>query len=75
MAIQKASEIFGDITIYPAKDGKQRVEMYIRLQEKVEGMQIGIGIDGSASMRKMGSVSDLLEGMMGLDRKFVSIDK
>ena len=23
----------------------------------------------------IGSVSDLLEGMMGLDRKFVSIDK
>ena len=23
----------------------------------------------------LGSVSDLLEGMMGLDRKFVSIDK
>ena len=49
----KASEIFGDITAYPAKDGKQRVEIYIRLQEKVEGMQIGIGIDGSASMRQM----------------------
>jgi hypothetical protein len=53
MSIEKASDIFGDITVYPAKDGKQRVEMYIRLQEKVEGMQIGIGIDGSASMRKM----------------------
>ncbi len=53
MSVQKASDIFGDITVYPAKDGKQRVEMYIRLQEKVEGMQIGIGIDGSASMRKM----------------------
>ena len=53
MPVEKASDIFGDITLYPAKDGKQRVEMYIRLQEKVEGMQIGIGIDGSASMRKM----------------------
>lgn len=53
MSIQKASDIFGDITVYPAQNGKQRVEMYIRLQEKVEGMQIGIGIDGSASMRKM----------------------
>ena len=53
MSIAKSSDIFGDITVYPAKDGKQRVEMYIRLQEKVEGMQIGIGIDGSASMRKI----------------------
>lgn len=53
MSVLKASDIFGDITVYPAKDGHQRVEIYIRLQEKVEGMQIGIGIDGSASMRQM----------------------
>jgi len=53
MSIKKASEIFGDITVYPSTNGKQRVEIYIRLQEKVEGMQIGVGIDGSASMRKM----------------------
>jgi len=50
---KKSSDIFGDITVYPSQNGKQRVEIYIRLQEKVEGMQIGIGIDGSASMRKM----------------------
>jgi hypothetical protein len=28
-----------------------------------------------AAITAIGSVSDLLEGMMGLDRKFVSIDK
>ncbi|MBR8831314.1 MAG: hypothetical protein N5P05_001496 [Chroococcopsis gigantea SAG 12.99] len=53
MSIEKCSDIFGDITVYPPKNGKQRVEIYIRLQEKVEGMQTGIGIDGSASMRKI----------------------
>lgn len=53
MAIEKASPLFGDVTVYPAKDGKQRVEIYIRLQNKVEGMQIGIAIDGSSSMQSM----------------------
>lgn len=53
MAIEKSSDIFGDITVYPPQKGQQRVEMYIRLQETVEGMKIGIGIDGSASMQKM----------------------
>jgi len=53
MAIEKASPLFGDVTVYPSKDGKQRVEIYIRLQNKVEGMQIGIAIDASSSMQSM----------------------
>jgi hypothetical protein len=53
VSIEKSSDIFGDITVYPPKNGQQRVEMYIRLQETVEGMKIGIGIDGSASMQKI----------------------
>jgi hypothetical protein len=32
-------------------------------------------IKKSRLYQRIGSVSDLLEGMMGLDRKFVSIDK
>jgi hypothetical protein len=50
MALEKASPLFGDITVYPADAGQQRVEIYLRLQQQVEGMQIGIAIDGSASM-------------------------
>jgi hypothetical protein len=52
MALEKASPLFGDITVYPADAGQQRVEIYIRLTETVEGMQIGLAIDGSASMRE-----------------------
>jgi len=50
MSVEKASPLFGDITVYPPDAGQQRVEMYLRLQQRVEGMQIGIAIDGSASM-------------------------
>ena len=53
MTIKKASPLFGDVTVYPSKEGQQRVEIYIRLQNKVEGMQIGIAIDGSSSMQSM----------------------
>jgi len=50
MALEKASPLFGDITVYPVDAGQQRIEIYLRLQQQVEGMQIGLAIDGSASM-------------------------
>ena len=46
----KASDLFGKINVYPPHSGKQRVEIYIRLQQSVEGMEIGMAIDGSRSM-------------------------
>lgn len=52
MPIKKASDIFGDITVYPPRDGKQRVEIYVRLPRQVDnGMQVGVAIDGSGSMQ------------------------
>lgn len=49
--IKKASDLFGKINVYePHGGGKQRVEIYIRLQQSVEGMEIGMAIDGSRSM-------------------------
>lgn len=52
MSVEKASPLFGDITVYPPDAGKQRVEVYLRLQKRVEEMYIGIAIDGSASMQE-----------------------
>ena len=44
----------GDITVYPARDGKQRVEIYIRLPRQVDnGMQVGVAIDASGSMQSV----------------------
>lgn len=53
MAIEKASELFGKINVYPPEAGKKRVEIYIRLDQRVENMEIGIAIDGSASMQPL----------------------
>ncbi|MEL7418896.1 MAG: hypothetical protein AAGK10_10025 [Cyanobacteria bacterium J06555_3] len=50
MPITKASDLFGKINVYPPQDGQQRVEIYIRLQQSIEGMEIGMAIDGSRSM-------------------------
>ena len=51
MAIAKASPLFGKINVYEPEGGKQRVEIYIRLDQSVEHMKVGIAIDASASMK------------------------
>ena len=53
MSITKASDLFGKINVYPAQDEQQRVEIYIRLNQKVEKMQVGIAVDGSISMKEL----------------------
>lgn len=53
MFLEKASPLFGKINVYPPEGGKQRVEIYIRLNQQVEDMEIGIAIDGSASMQPL----------------------
>ncbi|MEL7418895.1 MAG: hypothetical protein AAGK10_10020 [Cyanobacteria bacterium J06555_3] len=53
MSIAKASPLFGKINVYPTQDGQQRVEIYIRLNQKVEKMKVGIAVDGSASMKEL----------------------
>ena len=50
MAVKKASELFGKVNVYDPADGKKRVEIYIRLNQRLEGMKMGIAVDGSASM-------------------------
>ena len=51
MAVKKASPLFGKVNVYDPKGIKQRVEIYIRLDQRVEGLKIGVAIDGSASMQ------------------------
>ncbi|MHB9130458.1 MAG: hypothetical protein ACYDBB_05115 [Armatimonadota bacterium] len=47
---RKASPLFGKINVYDPEGGKQNVEIYIKLDQRVENMKVGIAIDGSASM-------------------------
>lgn len=51
MSIRRASPLFGKINVYEPKDGNQRVEIYIRIDQRVEGMEVGIAIDASSSMQ------------------------
>ena len=50
MSAKKASPLFGKINVYDPKEGKQRVEIYILINQPVEGMKVGIAVDASASM-------------------------
>jgi hypothetical protein len=47
---KKTSELFGKVNVYDPAEGKKRVEIYIRLNQRLEGMKMGIAVDGSASM-------------------------
>lgn len=51
--IKKANDLFGKINVYHLEQGKKRVEIYIRLDQRVENMRVGIAIDGSASMMSL----------------------
>ena len=53
MPIEKSNSLFGKINVYPPEEEKQRVEIYIRLYQKVEKMKVGIAVDGSFSMKKL----------------------
>jgi hypothetical protein len=53
MSIAKASPLFGKINVYPPDGGKQRVEIYIQINQKIENMKVGIAVDGSVSMREL----------------------
>lgn len=53
MTIVKSSPLLGKINLYPTDGEKQRVEIYIRINQKVENMKVGIAIDGSVSMKEL----------------------
>jgi hypothetical protein len=44
---------FGEVNVYPAGSGRNRVVATILMQPHREGAQTGIALDGSGSMRKM----------------------
>jgi len=52
MSIAKGSPLFGKVNVYDPEGGTKKVEIYIRLEQRLEEMRAGIAIDGSASMMK-----------------------
>jgi len=49
---------FGEVNVYPARNGGTRVVATILMKPHREGAQTGIAIDGSGSMRKMYGMED-----------------
>ncbi len=49
---------FGEVNVYPTKDGKTRVVATILMEPHREGAQTGIALDGSGSMAKLYGVED-----------------
>ena len=50
MQLKKVMEPFGEVNVYPAQNGKQRVVATVLMEPCREGTQTGIALDGSGSM-------------------------
>src|ERR1043165_5367143 len=51
--LKTAVEPFGEVNVYPERNGSIRVVATILMEPRREGAQTGIAIDGSGSMRKL----------------------
>src|SRR5207249_5801362 len=56
--LKKVVEPFGEVNVYPAAGGKQRVTATILMEPRREGTQTGIALDGSGSMAAAYGVDD-----------------
>jgi hypothetical protein len=56
--IKKPVDPFGEVNVYPAPGGKQRVTATILMEPRREGTQTGIALDGSGSMARLYGVDD-----------------
>ena len=56
--LKKVVEPFGEVNVYPAAGGKQRVVATILMEPRREGTQTGIALDGSGSMGKLYGVQE-----------------
>src|SRR5271166_5037033 len=56
--LKKVVEPFGEVNVYPASSGRQRVVATILMEPHREGTQTGIALDGSGSMAKLYGVEE-----------------
>jgi hypothetical protein len=56
--LKKVVEPFGEVNVYPAAGGKQRVVATILMEPHREGTQTGIALDGSGSMAKLYGIEE-----------------
>jgi hypothetical protein len=55
--LKKVVEPFGEVNVYPADHGRQRVVATILMEPHKEGAQTGLALDGSASMAEVYGVN------------------
>jgi hypothetical protein len=60
--LKKPVDPFGEVNVYPAAGGKQRITATILMEPRREGTQTGIALDGSGSMAKLYGVDDGTSG-------------
>src|SRR5271169_6505496 len=68
-------EPFGEVNVYPAAAGRQRVVATILMEPRKEGAQTGIALDGSGSMAKLYGVEDgsrVLSSIFGGPKKLTN---
>lgn len=51
MVVKPGSPLFGKVNVYDPRNGRRRVEIYVRIEQRIENMKVGIAIDASASMQ------------------------
>ncbi len=71
--LKKVVEPFGEVNVYPADHGRQRVVATILMEPHKEGAQTGIALDGSASMAELYGVvrqeTGFLASLFGTQKK------
>jgi hypothetical protein len=74
--VKKVVDPFGEVNVFPAAGGKQRVVATILMEPRREGTQTGIALDGSGSMAKLYGVEEggggFLASLFGLRKPTVN---
>jgi len=73
--LKNVVEPFGEVNVYPAAAGRNRVVATILMEPRKEGAQTGIALDGSGSMAKLYGVEDgsrVLSSIFGGPKKLTN---
>lgn len=66
MQLQSVVEPFGEVNVYKQKNGDIDISATILTVPDLEGVRMGLALDGSASMKKMYGVSGIVGGAFAM---------
>ncbi|ODH01462.1 hypothetical protein A4S05_28825 [Nostoc sp. KVJ20] len=64
MQLENVVEPFGEVNVYKQKNGELKIVATILTVPDIEGVRMGLALDGSASMKKMYGVSGIVGGVL-----------